>query len=114
MKWTVQFAVTVFITICVVVNNRTTRPREGACWPIHTMNLQYVAVINDSQIVGHTTSKFYSQITWYYITQRGSVICCQMSVILLEEQGRTRKGKGLVVPCRFNYYCEPTKDKALI
>ena len=31
--------------------------------PIHTMNLQYVAVINDSQIASHTPLKFYSQIT---------------------------------------------------
>ena len=28
--------------------------------------------------------------------------------------GRRRKGKGLVVPCRYNYYCEPTKDPVLI
>ena len=68
-----------FIDLC------SRRTREGACWPIHTMNLQYVAVINDSQIVDHTPLKFYSQITWYYITQRGSVVCCQVSVILLGE-----------------------------
>ena len=42
--------------------NRTSRPREGACQPIHTMNLQYMAVINNYQIVGRTPSKFYSQI----------------------------------------------------
>ena len=37
---------------CVVAGNRTTRPREGACRPINTMNLQYMAVIHDYQIVG--------------------------------------------------------------
>ena len=31
----------------VVTSNRTTHPREGACWPIHTIYLQYVAVIKD-------------------------------------------------------------------
>ena len=33
------------------------------------MNLQYVAVINDSQIVGCFPSEIYLQITWHYITQ---------------------------------------------
>ena len=68
------------------------------------MNLQYVVVINYSQIVGHTSSKFYSPITWYYITRRprGSVVCCQVSVIYIT--GRRRKGKGLVGPHRYNYY----------
>ena len=29
---------------------------------------------------------------------------------------RRRKGKGLILPCicRYNYYCGPTKDPALI
>ena len=27
--------------ICVVDSNRTTHPGEGACQPIHTMNLQW-------------------------------------------------------------------------
>ena len=67
----------------VVANNRrTTHPIEGACQPINRMNLQYVAVINDYQIVDLTPSKFYSQIMWYYITRRGSVIRCQASVML--------------------------------
>ena len=44
------------------MDSRTTHPREGAGRPIHTMKLQYVAVINDSQIVGQTPSKFFSQI----------------------------------------------------
>ena len=34
-----------------------------ACRPINTINLQYVAVINDYQIVGLTLSKLCSQIT---------------------------------------------------
>ena len=49
------------------------------------MILQYVAVIKDSQIVGRTPSEIYSQITWYYITQRGSVVRCPASVISLGE-----------------------------
>ena len=49
-------------------NRRTTCPREGAYQPIHTMNLQYIAVIKDSPIVGRTLSEIYSQITWYYVT----------------------------------------------
>ena len=34
----------------------------------HDEFAQYVVVVNDSQIVGCTPSKLYSQITWYYIT----------------------------------------------
>ena len=41
---------------------------------------------------------------------KGSVVHCQASVIT----GRRRKGKGSVGPFRYNYYCEPTKDPALI
>ena len=74
----------------VVASNRTTRSREGTCWPVYTMNLQYIAVINDSQIVGHTLSRFYSQITWYYTTQRDCVVRCQVSVILLGEGGKEK------------------------
>ena len=44
-----------------------------------------MAVINNFQVIGCTPSKIYSQITWYYITQKGSVIWCQASVILLGE-----------------------------
>ena len=54
------------------------------------MNLQYVAVIKDSQIVGRTPSEIYSQITWYYKTRRGSVIRCPASVILLGEGGKEK------------------------
>ena len=77
------------------------------------MNLKFMVVINDSQIVGRTPLRFYSQIMWYYITQRGSVICCQASVILLGEGGKEER-KGLVGPFGHNYYCGPTKDPALI
>ena len=76
--------------ICVVASNRTTRPREGTCQPIHMMNLQHVTVIRDSQIVGCTPSEIYSKITGYYVTQRGSVICCPASVILLGEGGKEK------------------------
>ena len=50
---------------------------------IHTINLQYVAVIKDSQIASNTLLEIYSQITCYYITQRGYVVRCPASVILL-------------------------------
>ena len=33
----------------VTSNRRTTRPKEEACWPIHTLNLQYLAVMQTSQ-----------------------------------------------------------------
>ena len=83
----------------MVISNRTTHPREGAYRPIHMLNLQYVAVMKDSQIVGCTPLEIYSQITWYYITRRSSAIL---------------KGKGLKVPYKYNYYRGPTKDPALI
>ena len=57
---------------------------------MHMMNLLYVAVINDSQIVDCTVSKFDSQITWYYIARRSSVFCCQASVMLLGEEGKEK------------------------
>ena len=47
----------------VASNRRKIRAREGACQPIHTMNLQYMAMIKDSQLVGCTLSEIYSQIT---------------------------------------------------
>ena len=63
MKWTARFIFTVFINLCS--NRKTTRPREEACQPIHIMNLQYVAVINDSPsdslIVACTLSKFFDR-----------------------------------------------------
>ena len=49
--------------VVVASNRRKTHPREGACQPINRMNFQYLAVINDYQIVGLTQSKFCSQIT---------------------------------------------------
>ena len=45
-----------------------------------------VALIKDFQIGGHILN-VYSQITWHFITQRGSVVC--------HITGRRRKGKGL-------------------
>ena len=34
---------TMFINLCGHTSDeRKTCPREGACWPIHTMNLQYI------------------------------------------------------------------------
>ena len=118
-KWTVRRFVTgshcFYKYVCVVASNRkTTHPREGASRTIHTMNLQYVAVINDSQIVAisHTPSKVYlPQIMWYYITRRGSVVCCQASISYYWEK---EERKGLVGQFRYDYYCGPTKDPALI
>ena len=93
MKWTAQFVVT---KPCVVISNRTTiRPREGAYWSIHTMNLQYVAVINNTQMVGRTLLKFYSQITLYYITRTGSVVRRQASAILLGEGERKKLSRTI-------------------
>ena len=74
------------------------------------INLLYVVVINDSQVVGCNPLEIYSQIMWYYNTLRGSVVCCPVAHIT----GRRRKEKGLEVPCKYNYYSGPTKDPALI
>ena len=54
-----------------------------------------VAVIKNSQIVGHI-SKNYSQITWNFITQGDSVIC--------HITGRRRKGKGLTCGSTIQIY----------
>ena len=52
------------------------------------INLQYVVVIKDSQIFGHTPSEISSQ-TRYYIT-KGSVVCYLVSVTLLGEGGKDK------------------------
>ena len=61
------------------------------------MNMQYVTVIKDSQIVGRTPSEIYSQITYYYITRRGSVILCPASVILLGEGGKEKAYVNIII-----------------
>ena len=38
-----------FYKSVVASNRKRSPPREGAYRPIHTMNLQYIAVVNDSQ-----------------------------------------------------------------
>ena len=48
-----------------------------------------------SQIVSHIP-KEYSQITWYFITRRGSVVC--------HITKRRKKRKGLEIPCKHIYY----------
>ena len=76
------------------------------------MNLQYLA-INDSQIVGHTPLKFYSPGADHVVLYYMMGLCCALSGVY-HITGRKRKGKGLVGPFRYNYYCGPTKDLALI
>ena len=44
-----------------VIRQRITRPREGACQPVHMIDLQYVALIKDSWIL--SLSEIYSRIT---------------------------------------------------
>ena len=39
---------------------------------------------------------------------------CHPLLGICNSTGRRRKWKGLVVPCRYNYYCGPTKDPVLI
>ena len=41
---------------------------------------------------------------------------CRPLLDVCNGTGRRREGKGLVVtgPCRYNYYCGPTKDPAVI
>ena len=86
-----------------VILRRTTHSREGACQPIAKMNLWYVAVTKDSQIVGHTPPGIYSQLIWQYITRRGSVIHCPASVILLGEGGKEKALKYHVNSIEVNY-----------
>ena len=75
------------------------------------MNLLYVVVINNSQIVCHNTLEIYSQITWCSNTQRRSVVRCLSSIILLEKENRKRLIKIL---CKYIYYGVSTKDLVLI
>ena len=98
---------------CVVASNRRTRPREGACWPIHTMNLRYMAVINRSQIRDSWPYSVEILFTDHVVLYYTKGLCYPLSGVC-HITGRRRKGKGLVAPFRYNYYCGPTKDPALI
>ena len=111
MKWSAWFVVTVFINLCP--SSRTTRPREGACWPIHTMNLQYMAVINGYQIRDswpHSVEILSTDHVVLYYTKRLYRLLSGVCHIT----GRRRKGKGLVAPFRYNNYCGPIKNTAYI
>ena len=54
------------------------------------MNLQYMAVVNNSQIVGRTPFAviFVDHVVLYYT--KGSVVHCQASVTLLGEGGKEK------------------------
>ena len=96
----------------VVTSNRiTTCLREGACQPIQKRNFHDMTVIKYSQIVGHTLSEIYSQITWHYIILHKGL--CRLLFGVCHITGRRKKGKGLKVPCKYNYYCGPTKTRHL-
>ena len=77
------------------------------------MNSQYVAVINDSQVIGHSPSKLslltVDHVVLYYMER----FCRPLSGVY-HITVRRRKGKGLVGPFRYDYYCGPIKDPALI
>ena len=59
-----------------------------------------VAVMKDSQIVGCTPSEnlFTDHMVFYYT--KG--LCCPLASVC-HITGRRRKGKGLEVPCKYNY-----------
>ena len=100
--------------MCVVASNRrTTRPRDGAYRPIHTMNLRYMAVINRSQIRDSWSYSVEILFTDHMVLYYTKGLCCPL-LGFHHIIGRRRKGKGLVAPFRYNYYCGPTKDLALI
>ena len=76
------------------------------------MNLQYVAVINDCKTDGwpHSVEALFTDHVVLCYTKG----LCHPLPGVCNSSGNSRKGKGLVVPCRYNYYCRPTKDSALI
>ena len=73
------------------------------------MNLQYVAVIKDSQIVGNTPLEIFSS---HGIILHKGLFCLLSGICHIA--GRRRKGKGLEVPCKYTYYCGPTEDPVFI
>ena len=75
------------------------------------MDSQYVAVIKDSQIVG-TPLEIYSHADHMVLYYTKGL--CHLLSSICHITGRRGKGKGLEVPCKYNYYCEPTKEPALI
>ena len=80
----------------VITSNRTTRLREGACWPMHTMNVRYMAVTKDSNSWPHSVGNLFTpQVVLYYM--KG--LCRPLSSVC-HITGTRKKGKGLEVSCK--------------
>ena len=71
-----------------------------------------MAVIKVSQIRSwpHSVGDLFTDHMVLYYTKG---LCHPLSSVC-HITGRRRKGKGLEVPCKYNYYCGPTKDPMLI
>ena len=76
------------------------------------MNLQYVAVINDYQTDSwpHSVEALFTDHVVLCYTKG----LCHPLPGICNSTERRRKGKGLVVSCRYNYCCGPTIDPELI
>ena len=98
--------------ICEVISNRrTTHPREGACRPIHTMNLQYVHCSNN-RFSDSWPQSIGNLFTDHMVLEALLSTVCLFGICHIT--GRRSRRKGLEVPCKYSYYCGPTKDPALI
>ena len=84
----------------------TREPVLGRSLPANPQDEFAVAVIKDSQIVGHVLSAIIFTCHVVFIKQRGSVVC--------HITGRRRKGNGLEVPSNYINYYGCIKDQKFI
>ena len=97
------------IYICLVASNKTTHSGEGACWPIHTMPEFAVALIKNFQILDCTPlENLFTNHMALYCTKG----LCHLLSSIYHITGRRWKGKGSVIPCKYNY--GSTKDSGFI
>ena len=101
MEWTAWFVFTASpcLQIWVVASNRrTTRPREGASWPIYTMNLQYICRSDKgfSDSWSHSFGNLFTDHVVLYYMKR----LCHPPSDICHITRRRRKGKSLEVSCK--------------
>ena len=72
------------------------------------MNLQYMAVINSSQIVGHMQQNFIHRLCGIVLHERALSFAVRCVSYYWEKEERKR------LTFRYNYYCGPIKYPVLI
>ena len=83
------------------------------CYSLHNPHDEFIVHGSDkgfSDSFLHSVRNLFTDHVVLYYTKGP---CRQLSSVC-HITGRRRKGKGLKVSCKYNYYCGPRKDPALI